>query len=437
MRFLPAAAIARRILVGRSLPGDELPGRRYLRGAVLGVALSLVPLVVVLVVADGMIEGITARYIETSTFHLQARPYFRQTPAELSARAAELATLPDISAAFPEAQGPAIAVAGSRSSGALIRAVDPAFLSDPGTARYLSAVEGKLALESPSSVLLGEALARNLGLHAGDSVSLVTARASPQSQAVFAPKVSVFHVAGIVSAGYRELDALWVFASLKAGSRILSPETTRPFIGIKTTKPFGDLSDLRRAASEALGSEWTVSTWPEAERNIWKSFATTKALLVLIMALVVAVAAINVSSALVMLVLERRKDIAILKSEGAPSSFVGLVFVLAGLTTGGLGTLLGLTLGSFVAWRVNDLIAAMEFLVNMASRIGSLLTGTVPAVKIKFLDPAYYLEHIPIRIDVSELVLVAIASLTLCFLASLLAARRAARLPPLEILRKV
>jgi len=434
LRLGPALLLGRRMLVGRRVPGEELPGRRYLRGAVLGIALSLVPLVVVLVVADGMIEGITARYLETSTYHLQALPRYRQSRAELEAAAAALAGLPGVQGAYPESQGPAMAILGAKSAGAAIRAVDPAFLADPGTSRYLRAVEGELSLSSPSEVLLGEALARSLGAHAGDAVSLVTVR--PSAEDGYAPKLSLFRVRGIVSAGYRELDALWAFVSLKAGARILSEEASRSLVGVKVDAPFGELSSAQAELRKALGESWFVLPWPEAERNIWKSFATTRALLLLIMALVVAVAAINVGSALVMLVIERRRDIAILKSGGASPSFVGLVFVLAGLSTGLAGTLIGLGLGSLLSLGINGLIAGAERLVNLAADLGSALGGRAAPSAIRLLDPGYYLEKIPVRIDPAELAGVAAASLALCGLASLLAARRAAALPPLEILRK-
>ncbi len=425
------------MLAGRRLPADELPGRRYIRGAVAGVALSLVPLVVVLVVADGMIQGITARYIETATYHIQARPFRRETQASLTERAKALSEVPGIRGAFPEMQGPAIAVAGAKSAGAAIRAIDPSFLVDSGTSGYLKAVEGALDLASSSDILLGEALARGLGLEVGDSVNLVTARQALGNESGYLPKVAVFRVSGIVTAGYRDLDALWAFVSLKAGGRILSPETSISLIGLKTADAFADLEAQTAILAAALPADWSVLAWPDAERNIWKSFATTRALLLLIMVLVVAVAAINVGSALIMLVVERRKDIAVMKSQGATSALLGLVFLFAGLAIGGIGTFLGLSLGSLVAWRVNDIIAAAEFAVNAVARIGGRLSGAPASEGIRLLDPAYYLERIPVRLDFGELVFVASLSLALCLLASLLAARRASRLPPLEILRKV
>jgi lipoprotein-releasing system permease protein len=397
-----------------------------------------VPLVVVLVVADGMIEGITARYIEAGTYHLQAVPLVVVGRAELERAAIALRTKPGIRAAFPEFQGYGVAINGTRTAGVALRAVDPAFLSDPGTAAYLTASSGECRLDSTNQILLGEALARDLGAKVGDIVTVVTERPGPMGGAsTFVPKLAAFHVKGIVSAGYRELDALWAFVSLRAGERLFSVGGSRAIVGIKVDRPFANLEPIRSTAISVLSGDWNVITWPEAEQNIYKSFSTTRALLLLVMTLAVAVAAINVSSALIMLVLERRRDIAILKSAGASPGFLGRVFVLAGLAIGGAGTVVGIGIGALLSWRINDLIDAAQFLVNEGARLCAALTGAPPPrSSIHLLDPAYYLERIPVNLHPTELVVVAGASILLCFLASLLPARRASRLPPMEIFRK-
>ena len=437
----PALFFARRLLgLERGREGeDEAPGRRYLRGAVLGVALSLVPLVVVLVVADGMIEGITARYIEVGTYHLQAQSLYVVTGEELKAKAEALKGKAGIKAVFPESDSYGVALFGGRSAGVELRAVDPSFLEDSGTVAYLRLTSGEMKLDSTNQILLGEALARSLGAKVGDIVSLVTSRpvAFGESYSSFTPKVSAFRVKGIVSAGYRQLDELWAFVSFRAGERLFTAGSSHQIIGIKVSDPYGNLEPDRAAASAALSTDWSVSIWPEVERNVYKSFSTTRALLLLVMALAVAVAAINVSSALVMLVLERRRDIAILKSAGASPAFISQVFLFAGAGVGGLGTIFGIVIGSLVAWRINDLIGGIEVIANATSRLWALLSGTdAPKAAIRLLDPAYYIERIPVHLHLGELASVAAASIALCLIASFLPARRAARLPPLEIFRK-
>jgi lipoprotein-releasing system permease protein len=444
----PAIFFARRILGLRtrardsgSLPrrprSEDEAGKRYLRGALLGVALSIVPLVVVLVVADGMIQGITARYIEVGTYHLQAQPIFVADQKTLEEAVASLRAIGGLSV-FPELQGYGVAIADSRTAGVAIRAVDPSFLKDPGTAEYLKATAGEMSLDSTNQILLGESLAKELGAKVGDVVSIATASPTNDGGAAsLVPKLSIFRVRGIVSAGYRELDALWAFVSLRAGSKLFRSEGSRALVGIKVEKPFGDIEAQRSSIRATLSPDWTVLTWPEAERNVYKSFSTTRALLLLVMALTVAVAAINVSSALVMLVLERRRDIAILKSAGASPTLIGRIFLLTGLAIGGAGSLVGIGIGSLLAWRINDLIAIIEGIANAALRVWAALSGaTPPNTPLRLLDPAYYLQRIPVHIQLGELVAVAATSLALCLLASIIPARRASRLPPLEIFRK-
>ena len=339
--------------------------------------------------------------------------------------------------AFPELQGFGVAIAGARTAGVAIRAVDPSFLGDPGTDAYLQVKSGEMKLDSTNQILLGEPLAKDLGVKVGQVVSIVTERPGYGGNGSLIPKVSVFRVKGIVSAGYRELDALWAFVSLRAGSRIFWTGESRALIGIKIAKPFGDLEPSRTAVRSALSVDWNVVTWPEAESNVFRSFATTRALLLLVMALAVGVAAINVGSALVMLVLERRRDIAILKSSGASPTLIGRIFVLTGLAIGAAGTTIGVGIGSFLAWRINDLVSVLELAVNAASRLWTIVSGSAtPHTEIRLLDPAYYLERIPVTIHPNELAIVAGSCLVLCLLASLIPAGRASRLPPLDIFRK-
>ena len=385
-----------------------------------------------------MIQGITARYIEVGTYHLQAQSYAAPDIAEMEAAAADAREVPGVVAAYPEIQGYGVAFKDSRTSGVALRAIDPAFLADAGVARFLVPEAGEMELGSSNEILLGHYLAKSLGAEVGDVVSLATERRSRYGTGrAPAPKVSVFRVRGIVSAGYRELDELWAFVSLKAGGRVLDPSISRRMVGVKVAAPYGDLGGARKALSKALGGEWTTAAWPEVERNVFKSFSTTRALLVLVMALAVAVAAINVGSAVVMLAIERRREIAVLKSSGASPLFIAAVLTLAGLGTGGVGTLLGLGLGSLAAWRVNDLIAGAEYAVNIAARLWSALSAAPSApAAIRLLDPAYYLESIPVRLDPAELALVGALSLALCLAAALIPALRASRQSPLEIFRK-
>jgi len=420
--------------------GRQKRGARYLRGAVLGIALSLVPFVVVLVVADGMIEGITSRYLETWSYHLQASlPFAAPKGAVLEKAAARLRELPGVKGAWPELRGAAVAFKEGSSAPALLRGVDPGFLAEEGVRRYLSLEAGSLEL-GERQVLIGKELADTLGVAPGDSLSLLTAE---RREGELRPRASFFRISGIVSAGYRDLDELWIFMGRSNVERLIAPASRQALVGIKVENPYGELAGLASTIAAELdktegGGEmtWTARSWKELERSLFASFTTTRFLLLVIMALSIAVAAVNVSSALIMLVIERSRDIAILKSAGASKGFVALVFIIAGGGTGLAGTLIGLGLGTLLALRVNELIALIEGLASALASTYAFLTGGGSPSPLRLLDPAYYLERIPVRIDTGELALVAGLTLGLCLLSSILPALRAARLPPLEIFRK-
>ncbi len=412
---------------------------RHIRGAIFGIALGLVPFVLVLVVADGMIRGISSRYLETWSWHFQAIPIGPSTLAESDKAAIILRSLSGVTAAWPEIRGPGLAIHTGRSAPALLRGLDPGALEDPGMRHYLKVLSGTRRLVGHEA-LLGSETAKKLDLSVGDAFVVVTGAAEGGGG-----RTIVLRVAGIVSAGYRDLDELWIFIPRSLADRVLSHSAREDLIGIKVSDPYRDpAADTRRFETAlsfkgglGLTSVWAVRPWKELERNLFASFETTRALLLVIMCLSVVVAAANVSSALVMIVYERSYDIAILKAAGAPPSFIALVFLLAGATTGLLGSVLGVSLGALAAWKVNELIGGFEILLDGVASVAALLAGSRGAFPtIHLLDPAYYLERIPVRLNVGELAAVAGFAFFLSILASTIPAMRAARLRPLEIMRK-
>lgn len=427
MKGGPVVFIAIRYLLGR---GKE--GGRYLRGAALGIALSLVPIVVTLVVADGMIQGITERYLELGTYHLEA---FDQRPGDEPAVAVDsIRNAPGVRRAFVERQGLGILVAGGGKSGATVRAVDPGFLEDPGTAKYLRAVSGTLSLKSPNDALIGEELARKTGAKVGDTVRLMTAHTSYDGRTV--PRMTPFIVRGVVSSGYRELDSLWFFVPYETGKRALPAEASRAFIGVKLDAPYKDAEAAAAAVQKALPVGFDVYTWYELQRSQYQSYESTRQLLLFIMALIVIVAAVNVASATTMLAVERRRDLAILKSFGASPRDGERVFLLGALFTGLLGSAVGIAAGLAVAVNVNGLIGGAESILGFFARAASFFSGGGKIENPRLLDPGYYLETIPIVVDWTAISVIAVGSTVCSAFAAWIPARRAGKIAPLEILRK-
>ena len=419
MKIASAFFIALRYLMGRAHEGG-----RYLRGAAAGIALSLVPIVVTLIVADGMIRGILDRYLELGTGHLQVFNFQdRQNP---EAALPYLEGLSGVRGVWSERQGLGVLLGGESSRGASIRAVEKSFWEDEGSLRYLLVLEGEGRLETDRDVLLGSELARSLGVGAGDTVRIMTTRQSPAGH--FIPWVTAFTVRGIVSSGYQELDAMWCIMTLEAGKQIL-PDTGPAHLIIKIDDPYGGAESMARYLRGVLGSGFGVYTWRNLLRSQYSSFESARQLLVFIMALIVLVATVNVSSATSMLVIERQKDIAVLKTSGAGPSFTSAVFLWGAFLTGVVGSIFGIAAGLLIGINVNGLIRAMENFL-------SFISGLFNAGPVTILDAAYYLETIPIIVNVRAIFLIGFFTILASVLASWIPARRAGKLKPIEILRK-
>jgi lipoprotein-releasing system permease protein len=425
------------LIAGNYLSGSFSGGcLRRIRGAILSVALSLIPLIVVMEVSDGMIEGITARYLELGTYHLQA---IAGREAELRGEdlAARLAAFPGVKLAARERQGVGLAYSPLGRGGVTIRAL-PADIwqKDAGLRAYMEIRSGRFDLSTQDSAVVGAEIASRLQIKVGDELKILTTRSFTVQSLM--PRVSTFIVRGIVSTGYQEMDKLWIYIPLERGDRIMSKETSRQLIGLKVEAPFAPLDSLARTLRGALPEGFRIFTWNELEYAQYVSFATTRYLLIFIMALIICVAAVNIFSSLVMIQIEKREEIAILKSLGMPGREISAVFILLGLIVGCVGTFLGVAAGLAISVSINEIIAGAETLVNAARDFLGSLFFIPPAgeERIRIFNPDFYLEHIPITINLKELALAAGFSLLVALLAAWLPSRSAGKVRPLEVLRK-
>lgn len=413
--------IALRYLLGRSPEGD-----RYLRGAALGIAISMVPIMVTLIVSDGMIQGITNRYLELGTGHLQVYSYIPGAD-EVSVLIPHLQDIPGIRMISPERDGMGILVGPKGKTGATLRSVSQDFLQYPGTKQYLSVRSGELSLGSSRSCLIGTKVAEAIGAKPGDTIRLMTVRTTDTGTMI--PRITPLTVSGIVSSGYRELDALWCFIPYDLGRSILASDTSRSFLVIKTDDPYKGLEARAAQIQEQLGDDVGVYSWKELQATQFQSFESTRQMLILIMAIIVLVAAVNVASATSMLVIERRREIAILKSYGAKPGDVAALFALGAGITGVVGSLVGIAFGLGIGYTINEIIHGLEFVL-------SLLAGLFNGGPVVILNPSYYLERIPIVVNWSMVAMLFGLTVLASVLAALGSARRAGKLSPVEILQK-
>ena len=417
-------------------------GRRSLLGAMFCIGISLVPLIAVLVVSDGMISGIIGRIIGLSTDDISV--YVRSSASETQDKEAfcayteYLRKVEGVTDGYPEVAGTALAAAHNYRTGASVRAVpDDIFSVNEAFSSLFEFIEGTGSLSEERTAVIGQKLAQDLRLHVGDRLTLVTS--AKMTNAAIVPKTAVFTVGGIVSCGYQELDALWVFIPLQAGFSFLPRASSQFIVKLATGNSFSpDLMQISWRVQLRSGPA-SVYTWNELNAAQYENFSSTKVLLLLIMLLIVLVASVNISSALVMIVLERRKEIAILKSLGATQSGVTVAFLLVGAAAGAGGVFCGLPLGLLAAVNINQLLAFFEKMLNVLSKFVYLLGHEDASLysSIHLLDPAYYLQHIPITIPFAELFIIVLGTLLLSLLASSFPAVKAGKEKPLDTLRKV
>ncbi|MBQ0052236.1 MAG: ABC transporter permease [Treponema sp.] len=441
----PAAFLfASRLLFPRT--GKKSNARKSLLGACACIGISLVPLVMVLTISNGMIQGITERIIGLSSSHIQVNLYEESVdelklnePSQLENFQILLQKVEEVTNVFPEIQGIGLASSLKGRKGASIRAVQSDVYERNSSFRdYFKVVEGEIDLSSKNSVVIGDKLAQDLNLSAGKTLRLITTKEIAEGKTI--PKITPLKISAIVSSGYQELDALWVFISLETGFSILSANSSTFVLGVETQNAFGlELEKAYAKLYPLLKNYGRLYKWNQLNTAQYENFASTQIMLIFIMMLIVLVASVNISSALVMLVIERRKEIAIIKSLGGTSGGIAFSFLLTGFFTGLLGVLAGIPLGLLGAVNFNRIIFIIEKILNSAVDFFFVLIKGNAGLgsQIHLLDPAFYLQDIPLSIPLGQLMLIAIGTLVLSLFVSAIPAFKAGKEKPIDTLRKI
>ena len=421
--------------------------RRSLWGALLCIGLSIVPLIVVLSITNGMIQGMTDRIIGLSSNNIQAyvSPKLKDTqnPQKYREYSEQFKNIDGVIEVYPEIGLTALAAGKKMRTGAQLRALDKnIFTKNKAFAELFSIIEGDLLdfqnqqEDQGTYAVIGQKMAQMLDLHAGDTFRIITIKTTDGKQS---PKLTSLKVSAIVSSGYQELDALWVFIPLETAYKFVSLGNASFTVMIETPQSYSpDLVRIQRELKKEYGKYINFYRWDQVHAAEFENFSSTKVMLVFIMILIVLVASINISSAIIMLVMERRKEIAILKSIGATPSGITFAFIITGITCGLGGLALGLPFGLLAAVNANEIVKFIEKLVNLIARAGYYLKG-VPADEInaiRLMDPAYYLQTIPVNLPFSQILLISLSTVLLALLVSIIPSVKAGREKPLDILRK-
>ncbi len=404
-------------------------GARYLRArtqnrfvsfissiSILGVALGVAVLIVVLSVMNGFETELRTRILAmTSHASLES---FGEGLYEWDRVRRDIEADPDVRAAAPYIQGEAMLLRGEQVSGAIVRGIVPA------EERRVSGLADKLVsgtLEELAAgqwnVVIGSALARELQAGVGDRVVLAISQGTV-TPAGLAPRLRRFTVTGIFEAGMYEFDRGLAFIHLDDAARLWRMDDKVTGLRLALDDMFLAPQVSRRVAL-SLGGGFYVSDWTRQHVNFFRSIQLSKQMMFTILLLVVAVAAFNIVSTLVMVVKDKQGDIAILRTLGASPRSIMAVFMIQGTLIGIAGTLAGLGLGALLALNIEQLVHWLEAAVGT-----TFLAADV-----------YFISDLPAELRAGDLMRICGTALALAVLSTLYPAWRAARSQPAEALR--
>ncbi|GAB4088379.1 ABC transporter permease [Hydrogenophaga soli] len=382
--------------------------------SMLGIALGVAALIIVLSVMNGFQKEVRDRmlgvlaHIEVFAPNGAALPDLPRTLAEVKAH-------PEVRGAAPFIAAQGLLARGEDMKGTIVRGVDPALEGEVSDVFARNPVLQRLK-PGAFGIVLGADLARNLGVMEGDSITLI-APSGQVTPAGVVPRLKQMTVVGTFDSGHYEYDAGLALLHMDDAARIFRLEGPTG-LRLKIAN-LHEAPTVARQLVQTLSGDLFVRDWTRVNRTWYAAVQLEKRMMFIILTLIVAVAAFNLVSTLVMTVTDKRADIAILRTLGAsPRSIMG-VFVVQGAMVGVIGTLGGLLLGLGVAFNIDVIVPALERLFST-----------------RFLPPDMYLiSRMPSEPLASDIVPIGVISLVLAFVATLYPSWRASRVNPAEALR--
>ncbi len=384
--------------------------------SMLGIALGVAALIIVLSVMNGFQKEVRDRMLGVVS-HIEVFAQSGAALPDLERTLREVRANPQVLGAAPFIAAQALLARGEDMRGSMVRGIDPALEPDV-TDLALELKKSSLArlVAGDFGVVLGGELARSLGVRAGDKVTLV-APSGQVTPAGVVPRLKQMTVVGTFDSGHYEYDSALVLMHMDDAAKIFRLEGPS---GVRVK--LKDLQQAREVGAQltrSLTGEVVVRDWTRQNRTWFAAVQVEKRMMFIILTLIVAVAAFNLVSTLVMTVTDKRADIAILRTLGAsPNSIMG-IFVVQGAMVGVIGTLAGLALGLGVAFNIDVIVPALEQLFH-----ASFLPKDI-----------YLISRMPSDPQQADIVPVTIISLLLAFVATLYPSWRASQVNPAEALR--
>ena len=380
-----------------------------------GIMLGVATLIIVMAVMNGFRTELQSRILGING-HIIIQPVDGELN-DYDAVSKRVSGVEGVRFAISLVEGQALVSSGVGGNGALVRGMS---LEDLNKITEISSNirEGSLKeFGKKPGVAIGTRMARTLGLRAGDKITII----SPEGDVTpfgTTPRVKAYPVLAVFEIGMSEYDATFVFMPLKEAQLYFNAEGRVDVVEVFTDDP-DKVGDMRLSIEKAAGRPLFITDWRTRNKTFFDALEVERNVMFLILSLIILIAALNIISGLTMLVKDKGKDIAILRTMGATSGSVLRIFFITGAVIGIVGTLAGLALGVVICLNV-------EFIRQVLSSI----TGTT------LFDPTlYFLSRLPAEIEMGETVRIVAIAIGLSFLATLFPAWRAAKLDPVEALR--
>ncbi len=381
----------------------------------LGIMLGVATLIVVMAVMNGFRQELMSKILGVNG-HVFVQPY-ADSLTDYEGIAARIARVKGVTLAAPIVEGQVLVAAPAQTTGALVRGVREADLKN------FKAVSEKIldgtisSFDGSEKIAIGRRMAGYLGVGVGDKVRLISPK-GPATPFGSAPRQKSYEITAIFEVGMSEFDASFIFMPLGEAQLYFDMEGQAGNIEVFIEKP-DDVDRVLPAIREAAGKPVAITDWRFRNRTFFGALEVERNVMFLILTMIVLVAALNIISGLTMLVKDKSRGIAILRTMGASRGAILRIFILTGAAIGVGGTFFGFLLGLLIASNVESL-----------RQIVSSLSGTSI-----FPPELYFLSRLPADVRANEVVAIVGMALTLSLLATLYPAWRAARLDPVEALR--
>jgi len=394
-----------------------------------GVALGVMALIIVLAVMTGFEEDLKEKILGTNAHIVILKN--GGTIEDYDQLMARLGKYEGVVAQTPFIYNQVMLASGKNVSGVVLRGVDPESDSKV-TNLHKAMVEGTLADLSPEhgtvaaaggeqlsmpGLIIGRELAKNLNLFVGDRVNVVSPIGNITPLGMV-PKMKGFKVVGIFNTGMFEYDSTLAYVSLKDAQNFLGLGDTITGIQLKVADVYGT-GELVRRINRDLGLSYYARDWMQMNKNILFALKTEKVVMFIILTLIVLVAAFGIASTLFMLVMEKTRDIAILKSMGATGRSIMKIFILEGLIIGVSGTVAGVLSGLLVAKNLEHIVVFVQRVTGFEL----------------FSRDVYYLDRFPSQVVPTDVLVISVTAILISFIATLYPSWQASRLLPSEALR--